>query len=335
MTFRVRTRFWVGAGFIVAGLLIGTAQKLTRGEPPPADKPQESAKPPAAAKDSDTGNAKTNPAAPGAPVRLNPNGSVLLDKPGKRVLLKGQVVLQQGALELFCCLKQTKEHEAIVSVETKAYIVHTALLALGAKPGTPVRFDPKYQAPTGQRIDIFVNWKDESGKARREPAQSWIRHATRRFFGEPLAQLPAGLKLPKDLELRYDKRNKELSWYGQMTTRQKTDLLALSEDKPYRQAIESFFKRTQSRQMDAHWVFAGSGFYTDPDTGKKTYLAEDGDLICVANFSGATLDLALESSAGNEGLLFEAYTERIPPKETPVTIELIPVFAPEPPAPPK
>lgn len=318
----MRTYFWICTGMI--GIVIGYTQQPIR-----AELPDVVAKQPA-----DT-DAKKSPSAPEAPVRLNPSGTVLLDKAGKRVLLKGQVVLQQGALELFCCLKQTKEHEAIVSVETKAYVVHTALLTLGAKPGTPVRFDPKYQPPTGQRIDVFVNWKDEAGKARREPAQTWIRHATRRFYGEPLAQLPAGLKLPKDLELRYDKRNKELSWYGQMTPKQKTELLALSEDKAYRQAIESFFKRGQSRQMDAHWVFSGSGFYTDPDTGKKTYLAEDGDLICVANFSGATVDLALESSAGNEGLLFEAYTERIPPKETLVTIELVPVFAPEPAAPAK
>ena len=77
--------------------------------------------------------------------------------------------------------------------------------------------------------------------------------------------------------------------------------------------------------MKADWVFAGSGFYTDEDTGKKFYLAEDGDLICVANFAGATVDVSVESSSQGEGLLFEAFTERIPPKGTPVTLELIPV----------
>jgi hypothetical protein len=110
-----------------------------------------------------------------------------------------------------------------------------------------------------------------------------------------------------------------------MTAKQKAEFLALSEDKDYRQAIESFFEQSQPREMKANWVFGGSGFFTDEETGKKYYLAEDGDLICVANFSGAMIDVAMASSAENGDLNFEAYTERIPPKGTEVTVELIPV----------
>lgn len=311
---------------IGVGMLSGAGLESPGPAPATADKPAPNAAPGGnAAADKPAANNAKPAAASDAPVPLNPAGTVLLDKAGKRVLLKGTVVLQQGALELLCCLKQTKEHEAIVSIDAKAFVIHTALLALGAKPGTPVRFDSQLQPPTGQRIDVYVNWKEASGKVRREPAQYWIRHATRRFFGEPLERLPDGVVFPKTMEMRYDRKHKELSWYGQMTKEEKAALLALSTDKPYRKAIESFFDRSQSRVMEAGWVFAGSGFYTDPDTGKKIYLAEDGDLICVANFAGAMLDIAAESSAGNDGLLFEAYTERIPPKETPVTIELIPV----------
>jgi hypothetical protein len=77
--------------------------------------------------------------------------------------------------------------------------------------------------------------------------------------------------------------------------------------------------------MKADWVFAGSGFYTEEETGKESYRAEGGDLICVANFADATIDVAIPSSADDSNRNFEAYTERIPPKGTPVTIELIPV----------
>jgi hypothetical protein len=71
-------------------------------------------------------------------------------------------------------------------------------------------------------------------------------------------------------------------------------------------------------------VFAGSGFWTDPNTGQRHYQAESGDLICVSNFSSATLDLTIQSSANNDALSFEAFTERIPPKGTPVTLVLTP-----------
>jgi hypothetical protein len=72
------------------------------------------------------------------------------------------------------------------------------------------------------------------------------------------------------------------------------------------------------------WVFAGSRLWVDEQTGKKTYLAKMGELICVSNFSSAMLDLPIESSDKAGQLLFTAYTERIPPLDTPVTIVLTP-----------
>jgi hypothetical protein len=80
--------------------------------------------------------------------------------------------------------------------------------------------------------------------------------------------------------------------------------------------------------MTAHWVFAGSGFVTDMKTGKKVYRAENGNLVCVANFPTATLDIAQASSAQEAGLLYEAFIERIPPVDTDVLIELIPKSEP-------
>jgi hypothetical protein len=262
-------------------------------------------------------------------VPLNKEATVLLDKKGKRVLLKTQVALQQGSLEMLCCLKQTKEHESILSLDAKAYVVHTGLLAIDAKPGTPVQYNPEFQAPTGQKIEIYVNWTDEKGKAQRVRAQNWVRQSINRFRIVKMESLPEGVSLPKNSELRHDRKLKELSWYGPMTARQKQEFLALSNDKEFRQAIEKFYAQSQPREMQADWVFAGSGFFTDEDTGKKFYLAEDGDLICVANFGGAMIDVAMPSSSESSELNFEAFTERIPPKGTPVTVELIPVAAKE------
>ena len=78
------------------------------------------------------------------------------------------------------------------------------------------------------------------------------------------------------------------------------------------------------KPLQRDWVFAGSGFWTDEKTGKKYYQAEGGDFICVSNFSTAMLDLPVKSSQQNEALMFEAFTERIPPLGTPVTIVLKP-----------
>ena len=62
----------------------------------------------------------------------------------------------------------------------------------------------------------------------------------------------------------------------------------------------------------------------DERTGRKHYMAEGGDFICVSNFSTATLDLPIKSSQTNTALMFRAFTERIPPRGTPVTLELKP-----------
>ena len=78
------------------------------------------------------------------------------------------------------------------------------------------------------------------------------------------------------------------------------------------------------KAMPYDWVFAGSGFYTDKSTGKRHYMADAGDMICVSNFNTAMLDLPIQSSAAAAGLLFTAYNKRIPPLRTPVRIVLIP-----------
>lgn len=81
--------------------------------------------------------------------------------------------------------------------------------------------------------------------------------------------------------------------------------------------------RTQSA-MNYDWVFAGSGFWRDPETGREHYKANGGDLICVSNFPTATLDLPVESSQANDQLLFEAFADRVPPRGTKVRVVLIP-----------
>ena len=185
--------------------------------------------------------------------RLAPNAAVWIDPPGKRVVVAGRVALADGPIEFFACPPKTKEHESVVVVDASARLVHTALLAIGLKPGSPASFDGAYRPATGDAVAVEVCWRDTEGE-HCLPAQRWVRDS-----------------------------------------------------------------RT-GKQLDCHWVFAGSQFWKDPSTGVEYYQADGGDLVCVSNFPTAMLDLPIASSQANEALLFEAFAERIPPRGTPVEL---------------
>jgi hypothetical protein len=72
------------------------------------------------------------------------------------------------------------------------------------------------------------------------------------------------------------------------------------------------------------WVFAGSMLYEDPVTKKTAYAADEGDLITVANFASAILDLPMASSANDAERVFTAHTAKIPPIGTEVFVVLSP-----------
>ena len=257
---------------------------------------------------------------------LNEQKTVLVDTDGKRVLVRAKVCLREGTLEMLMCPAETKEHESIIACNAKAMTIHAGLLSIGARTGTPVQFRPKYCPPTGQPIDIFIQWTDKTGKLHRVPAKEWVRYAIHRYFAHKIDKVPDGITFPRDDELRFDRFRNELLWYGPMTAKQRDELLALSDDKKYQEAIRQFFKLSQPRMMNARWIFTGSGFHVDENTGKRNYLADGGDLICVANFASAMIDIDVQSSAAGDSLTFEAWTDRIPPEDTQVTVELIPVF---------
>ncbi len=216
---------------------------------------------PEPANEEDEAKAKPRPALaePVGAQRLSPRYPIWIDKKAKEVLVDGQICLREGMLEMFACTRNTKEHEAIVSADTKAYLVHAGLLALGAEVGHPVQFQPEFKPPEGTEIDVLVRWKDEHGKDQAARAQDWVKDG---------------------------KTKKEMTY-------------------PF--------------------VFAGSGFWTDPDNGKKFYQAEGGDFVCVSNFGTAMLDIPVKSSQSNDELEFEALTEKIPALGTPVRL----VFKPK------
>ena len=258
---------------------------------------------------------------------LNPQKTVLLDLSGKRILLKARVCLTEGLLEMLLCPHQTKEHESILSTEAAAFTVHTGLLALGCKEGKAANYDSEteeYTPASGQIIDIFLHWVDTDGKLQRKRAQNWVRRSQQRYYQAEFKALPKDLKLVPDGNLRYDDVNQYLFWYGPMTDEELAECLKMSTDEKFQAAMRRFHEEGKEQPMTAEWVFVGSGFYEDGDAPKQ-YLAEGGYMICVANFAMAMIDVSTPSdSNGTESLNYEAATERLPPRDSEVLIELVP-----------
>jgi hypothetical protein len=176
-------------------------------------------------------------------------------KAGRRVIVRANVCRRDAVLEEFLCLKNTKEHESIVAADIHPRTFHAALLLAEAKPGSVAKFEPKFQPPSGDKLNIWIEWK-EGKEVKRVRAQDWIR----------------------------DSRTKK----------------AIAHD----------------------FVFAGSQEIKHPVTGEVYYLGNEGDVISVSNFASSVIDLAAQSSSTNEELLFECFTDRIPPEDTEVFIIL-------------
>ncbi|TWT79334.1 hypothetical protein CA13_07330 [Planctomycetes bacterium CA13] len=193
---------------------------------------------------------------------LRKDSFLWVDRDKKRVYIDGYLAMDRGPLEMFACPRGTKEHESIVATIARSSEVHAALLAVGTMPGTPVRFDPEFLPPTGQRVRVWVSWRDEKGKYHVSDARRWVKESE------------------------------------------------------------------SGKQMQPDWVFAGSGFWTDPSDNKQYYRADGGDMICVSNFSSAMLDIGAASSASADSLLYTPFTGRIPPRHTLVRLTLVPIPIP-------
>ncbi len=88
--------------------------------------------------------------------------------------------------------------------------------------------------------------------------------------------------------------------------------------------------RQTKKALNSNWVFAGSVFVTDEDSGKEYYRADSGETICVLSLPGAMLDLPISNYRAMEARSFEAFAEHMPPPGTPVTLILKPVLSTSP-----
>jgi hypothetical protein len=107
--------------------------------------------------------------------RLSPTDEIWVDLAAKQVVVGGTVCLDKGPIEYFACPHDTKDYESLVAVKASARLVHTALLAIGLQPGSPVSFDPEYVAATGPVVKVQRRWNNAAGDTQVVPAQEWVR----------------------------------------------------------------------------------------------------------------------------------------------------------------
>ena len=269
-------------------------------------------------------------AAKGSRRSLADSGDLVLvvDGDDRSLWLRGRVVLRDNLLEMFVCRSRTKEHESIVATDVPATAVHAGLLAVGLTPGKPVRFEPTYQPPSGDEVEIVVFWpegSDAMATVRSTRSQDWIRHAVRRWYGTPLAPEDVdGLSFEITEKLQYFEYDKELQFdarEGRMTDDEYDRFRSRSDNPRYRAALNILRGVGKPKPMAAKWVFAGSKWYDSPERGRE-FAADAGNYVCVANFSDAIIDVARESTSTNASLLYETWTERIPAVGTPVWLRL-------------
>lgn len=105
--------------------------------------------------------------------------------PVKRIVdVDAQVSLTDGMLELIACTEGTKEHEAIIRINALPIHVHTALLLIGARNGTPAMRQPineeqtrwRHVRPNGQPIHVSLVVEDAEGKPVERPISDFVKY---------------------------------------------------------------------------------------------------------------------------------------------------------------
>ena len=125
--------------------------------------------------------------------KISPELKLALEKlklPGVQINLEewcvdvdSRIALKEGLLELIACTKDTKEHESILVVDAKPSHVHTALLLIGARPGSPAQrqaIDPEMTRfrdipSSGSPVNVFLVFKDKDGKEVEKPISDFIK----------------------------------------------------------------------------------------------------------------------------------------------------------------
>jgi hypothetical protein len=124
-----------------------------------------------------------------------------VDVAKKQIRVECQVLNPQMALEFFCCLSGTAEHEAVLRSDVQPSNLHLGLLMLGLQPGEPVRFSKaadKWLPPHGPPLQIFCEWQGKDGKPVNVPAYRMMRNVKSKKPMPAMTWIFAGSRVMED-----------------------------------------------------------------------------------------------------------------------------------------
>jgi len=147
--------------------------------------------------------------APAPPDRGKPGvvklQGIEFDLKGKQIRMDGRISLGAGVVELFACIRGTKDYESVVALDCQPYDLHVGLLALGLKPGRPVSRQDVGGLPVGPTVLVRVEWKDKNGAVVRRRAEELIRNVKTNTPMEPAGWVFVGSQF-----IRAEEGGKEL-----------------------------------------------------------------------------------------------------------------------------
>ncbi len=126
--------------------------------------------------------------------KLNLPG-ITLNLEERCVDVNATVCLHEGLLELVACTKGSKEHESILSIAARPMHIHTAMLLMGASPGTPAmrKAGTRWVSvePAGDRVQVSLVFAESKGKPQEYPIGKFISPAQ----PDEISGIPAKKKL--------------------------------------------------------------------------------------------------------------------------------------------
>jgi hypothetical protein len=122
------------------------------------------------------------------------------DAQTKQIRIECETLGVDTPLEFFAVVLNGPEHESVVRSRVKPSDLHTALLALGMKPGAPVSWSKslnKWVPPHGPPLQIRMEF-EKDGKLVTEPANRWMRNCKTKKVMPTTTWIFAGSRVMND-----------------------------------------------------------------------------------------------------------------------------------------
>jgi hypothetical protein len=118
----------------------------------------------------------------------------------KQVRVECEMLDCNAPLEFYCCVKGTNDYEAMIRSEVKPSNLHFALLAVGLKPGQPLKYSEaaqKWLPPQGPPVQITMEYQKD-GKTVSDPAWKWMRDVHTKKAAPPFTWVFTGSRVLPD-----------------------------------------------------------------------------------------------------------------------------------------